>query len=756
MGNSSSYSKSFNLGNEVENINENGWTIFDGTSKIDNKLITIFRYKNKNDVTSDSCAEHVFNYTKKLRHPYLINFIDGGILNKEIFIGTEKVFPLMKYIKEVKRHESKENIELCILWGIYCLSKGLIFINNDCNLIHGRMCPKSIYVTKYGDWKIGGYELIGEKTSRLKDYSTLIENKYKSPERLENNWSMMNEEPNHCIDIWGLGCIIYECFNNIVNDANELLNIKNVPKSLHKLYKSLLSSDPLKRMSPSDIINLSSIRNNKIIQRLIYLEELHIKTIADKINYFSTLKQDINNIPKSLQLKFLHEMSLLFKIQSNSNMNNKVNNDVSINQINSLHTTLLEPIFMICKNVDDEDFNNYVLDLLIDLFSSNNRGVRINLLQNINLYITRMDDDLVNNKLFDKICSGFSDNVPLLRELTIKSIVVFASKLNSKNLNSKLITYLQRLQNDKEPAIRTNTIVCLNMIFKYFTDETKQLILTNMFVKSMNDKFYHTRIAGIKGITTNIKLLKNDQIIAKLLPTICLSLNDSSPDVRKISFDCMKNIIPYLEKLSDERAIQQKKEEEEAKQLQMQKNINEVSNNDTNNNNNNNSNTYFKQATSWAVNSIATRWSNDNMNNTNDNNDSNNVNNSTTNTNTTTNVNINTNATIKKDTDQRRKEMERRREEARKKRELRKLKREEDKNINKISSMKLVSKKKDINIDDNIATSAWDDDDDDFFNNVTKDTNKKTTTNTTDKSNTLKKSDSTDDFFAKVFNENKP
>jgi len=35
-------------------------------------------------------------------------------------------------------------------------------MNGDCNLLHGNVTAGSVFVTKAGDWKLGGLELVSD------------------------------------------------------------------------------------------------------------------------------------------------------------------------------------------------------------------------------------------------------------------------------------------------------------------------------------------------------------------------------------------------------------------------------------------------------------------------------------------------------------------------------------------------------------------------------------------------------------------
>jgi hypothetical protein len=68
---------------------------------------------------------------------------------------------------------------------------------------------------------------------------THVPNKYKSPERLRNDWASLDSSPPWAIDAWGLGCVIFEVFNGLVVNAEELLDVNKVRTFLlHRIHSS--------------------------------------------------------------------------------------------------------------------------------------------------------------------------------------------------------------------------------------------------------------------------------------------------------------------------------------------------------------------------------------------------------------------------------------------------------------------------------------------------------------------------------------
>lgn len=138
-----------------------------------------------------------------------------------------------------------------------------------------------------------------------------------------------------------------------------------------------------------------------------------------------------------------------------------------------------------------------------------------------------------------------------------------APKLNRANVNDKLMRHLCNLQDDPEPSIRTNTVICMSRIASFTTVETRRKLLVGAFTKATRQGFPHTRVAGIRAIINTYGDLmdKPQDLVSKVLPTLCLLFNDPSSDVRALAFTAAKKIISDLEDRSKEL---EKKEKEQA------------------------------------------------------------------------------------------------------------------------------------------------------------------------------------------------
>ena len=132
-----------------------------------------------------------------------------------------------------------------IVTGLYQLADALAFVHNDLGMIHGCVCPSSIFVTKAGDWKLGGFELAHAYKDVPIHFSSnfdLLPTRYKPKELTENQFENLNNNPINSLDSWSLGCLIQEIFNGRFEKPQQLSNLEDIPAKLQPHYKRLLAN----------------------------------------------------------------------------------------------------------------------------------------------------------------------------------------------------------------------------------------------------------------------------------------------------------------------------------------------------------------------------------------------------------------------------------------------------------------------------------------------------------------------------------
>ena len=143
---------------------------------------------------------------------------------------------------------------------------------------------------------------------------------------------------------------------------------------------------------------------------------------------------------------------------------------------------VLNVVLKIGSKLPEDEYETILTPVIIRLFGSPDRAIRVCLLDNLPLMIDRLSAKTVDGKIFPNIITGFSDQAPLLREQTVKSILTLITKLADKTINGELLRHLAKTANDAEPGIRTNTTICLGKIAKQLSQSVRPSPFTLTFL----------------------------------------------------------------------------------------------------------------------------------------------------------------------------------------------------------------------------------------------------------------------------------
>ena len=168
-----------------DSISLDHWLLFDGKSKNEKKSkVTVWQSQTDYKIL----CRNTWTRFKTLRHPNLVEYKDGiETSNGTIYIITESIQPLEHMLQSSLSNASLNDQGW--KWGLQSILSALEFLNSECQLIHGMIHPKSIFITLGGQWKLAGYELCTGRIIylRLKLFSkcTIIE--FKSNTHLVSN-----------------------------------------------------------------------------------------------------------------------------------------------------------------------------------------------------------------------------------------------------------------------------------------------------------------------------------------------------------------------------------------------------------------------------------------------------------------------------------------------------------------------------------------------------------------------------------------
>ncbi|KAK2145585.1 hypothetical protein LSH36_670g00043 [Paralvinella palmiformis] len=545
--------KDFNyeIGEKVSGLEDKSvWDLHEGKKKGTGEPFSVFVFDVKNSSESQiSVAKASMKRLKTLRHPNILTFIDGLESDKVLYVVTEPVIPLETYI-QVNEQKTGQN-ELAISWGLHQITKGLSFLNNDCNLIHNNVCMASVFVDKAGEWKLGGVDYMypasgADSLPPIKILPAL--EKYDPPEKTGGGGRYKPTEK-WSTDMWGLGCLIWEVFNGHLPKTSSLKTLGKIPKSLVPHYCELVGANPRSRPNPSKFLERcrgpSGFMSNKFLQTMLFLEEIQIKEATEKTHFFNSLAPVLDSFPESFcKYKILPQLINAF-------------------EYGNAGSAVLQPLFKVGKLLDAEEYQKKIVPCVVKLFSSTDRATRVKLLQQMEQFAEHLTTDIVNTKIFPSICQGFMDTNPVVREHTIKSMLYLAPKLNYKNLNEELLKQFARLQTkDDQGGIRTNTTICLGKIAGHLNPQMRQKVLCSAYLRAMKDPFPPARQAGIVAMAATHNFFTLKESATRLLPALCIATLDPDKTVRDQAFKAIKCFLGKLEKASENPEITEELEKD--------------------------------------------------------------------------------------------------------------------------------------------------------------------------------------------------
>nr|XP_020670750.1 N-terminal kinase-like protein [Pogona vitticeps] len=416
--------------------------------------------------------------------------------------------------------------------------KALSFLVNDCHLIHNNVCTSAIFIDRAGEWKLGGLDYTcsaqGDVAVTRKGVPEL--EKYDPPEWLDSSKSTGEK---WSADMWRLGCLIWEVFNGPLPRSSSLRSLGKIPKSLVPHYCELVGANPKLRPNPAKFLqncrSPGGFMDNSFVETNLFLDEIQIKEPAERQKFFQELSTNLDAFPEDFcRHKVLPQLLTAF-------------------EFGNAGAVILTPLFKVGKYLNAQDYQQKIIPVIVKMFSSPDRAMRIRLLQQMENFIQYLNEPTVNNQIFPHVVHGFLDTNPAIREQTVKSMLLLAPKLNENNLNVELMKHFARLQaRDDQGPIRCNTTVCLGKIGPYLSAKTRQNILISAFSRATKDPFAPSRAAGVLGFAATHNFYSMKDCAFKILPVLCTLTVDPEKTVRDQAFKAIRSFMAKLEKVSED------------------------------------------------------------------------------------------------------------------------------------------------------------------------------------------------------------
>ncbi|OQV13003.1 N-terminal [Hypsibius exemplaris] len=520
------------------------WALHKAVKKGTSEEFSVFVYDAQKQGDSWlSAAKSSMKRLKTMRHPNILTFVDGLETDKVVYMVTESVTPLMEYIQKL----TKKSDHL-LSWGLLQVAKALSFFNETANLAHHNVSVNSVFVNKAGEWKLGGLDYVTPADSDSAPSLGHLKGYLEPPEYTKGGGGRRNGEK-WSADMWGYGILIYEVFKGTIPSRDALQQINNLPELVRPHYPALIATNPKSRTSPSEFIKVCTANrgffHNNVIDSMAFLDEIQLKSAEEKGRFFGKLSELVESLPEEMcTYRVLPQLITTFEFGPADN-------------------SMLPILLKLGKGLKDEEYQKRVIPVVVKLFSSTDRGTRMQLLQQMKFYIDHLSNSIVNTQIFPHIVNGFLDTNPAIREETVKSVVLLAPKLNSKNMNEEVMKHFARVQaKDEQGSIRTNTTVCIGKVAPCLNPDVRLKVLVSAFSRALRDPFPPCRVSGAVGFAVTYEFFSLNDVAARVLPSLCAALTDVDKEVRDQVFKSTKLFLDRLEKVSEKPEL---KDEMEAK-----------------------------------------------------------------------------------------------------------------------------------------------------------------------------------------------
>ncbi|EGI68827.1 PREDICTED: N-terminal kinase-like protein [Acromyrmex echinatior] len=537
----------YDIGEPISGLdNKSIWTIHrakrKGTTTGEDVSVFVFDVKNGGEQQLD-IARSAVKRLKTLRHPSILAYLDSLETDKMVYLATERVEPLFNRLTQKCNSENESKKELYYSWGIFQITRALNFLNNDGNLRHNNVNLWTVFVNEEsGEWKLGGVEYM---TAVDTPYNFLPSNfqVYQPPEAKESS-----KPATKCsVDMWGLGCLIWETYNGTLNTTSQLKITGQIPKQITIVYRELTGANPEGRPNPADVIarcrsNGGFFKNN-LVDALLFLEEIQMKERGEKGRFFSQLAIQLDSFPDGVgRYKILPQLLAAF-------------------EFGDAGSAVLPPLLQLGSQLPDVEYQRRVVPCVVKLFASNDRATRLRLLQQLDRFVDHLQSATVNEAIFPQVARGFLDTNPAIREETIRSVVHLAPKLDYNNLNVETLRYFAKLQSkDEQGGIRTNTTVCLGKIAQHLHPQIRQKVLIGAFIRGTRDSFPPARIASILALAATQQYFLLQEVANRILPALCPLTTDVDKGVRDNAFRIIRGFLSKLETVSEDPGLRESME----------------------------------------------------------------------------------------------------------------------------------------------------------------------------------------------------
>lgn len=208
------------------------WTLSEGVARSDNAPVSVFRPSPAAKESHKAFAAGGARRLRVIRHPHVLSFVhamdDGASPAPQLVaLVTEPIVPLRTWLAGVHGRSWEDAASKCAwsdsavaatavegcAYGLWCVATALEFLHTECGLVHGNVCVDTVFVTRGGDWRLGGVELIGDRgvwpSTALRDAraASALEAPVQPPEVESGDWKAVSAGAVHAVDSFLFGVL---------------------------------------------------------------------------------------------------------------------------------------------------------------------------------------------------------------------------------------------------------------------------------------------------------------------------------------------------------------------------------------------------------------------------------------------------------------------------------------------------------------------------------------------------------------------
>ncbi|XP_057664881.1 protein-associating with the carboxyl-terminal domain of ezrin [Diorhabda carinulata] len=348
-----------------------------------------------NGAPLEANAKHLMIY----RHPCIVKYITSWQLNSKFHLAVEEVTPLSRVLSKL------DFLQISI--GLHSILKALDFLHSN-RVSHNNVCMSSIYVTKEGDWKLGGMEYLCNYTDLNCDYLNKIENnrEYSDP--------VGDLRRKDCVDLYAFGSLAIDVLKSITDDVVSIF--------IDFCKSNLLNADVTKRPTFKTILE-EDFFNHRFIEIHSFLVELPLKSDTEKTGFFQDLAEKLFDFEEEVVASRLSGLLLSRMVFLDKTA-----------QVTLLPFLLSPRTDLKDKNphlFSTETFKKHLCHKLIEIFKVRDREIRSYLLSFFPKYMGTFTKEDLQKKILPELLVGIKDTDDHLVSLTLKTLAILVPILGS-------------------------------------------------------------------------------------------------------------------------------------------------------------------------------------------------------------------------------------------------------------------------------------------------------------------------------------